>query len=165
MNFDELAELNVSSCLNTTSQFENISDYLLRPSRPQILDKNFDLLNLNALMFNSLADSNYVTFENMLGIDLNFYGYKSYKPTPFDDTIRYTIVDSTFDFYLNNEITSECNHTAFANMRNSVFGPILSLHILEFVKFGGAISPLAFNGKVTIHLTLLTIRRHRSALS
>jgi hypothetical protein len=148
MDFNELAELNVSYCLNTTLQFKNISDYQLMPDRPVALDKSFDILAINALMFNSLAESNYVTLQNMLGIDLNFYGYTSYMHTYFDYTIHYTIVDSTFDFYLNNKIISECNHTAFANMGNSVFGPIVNLNLLEFVKFGGRISPLAFNNSV-----------------
>jgi hypothetical protein len=30
-------------------------------------------------------------------------------------------------------------------MENSVFGPILHLGILDYVKFGGKMSPLAFN--------------------
>jgi hypothetical protein len=104
MNFDNLTELNASRCVKEKSKFKRISDYQLVSNRPLVLDKSFDLYALNDFLFDPSADSFHVTFQNMLGIDLNFYGYKLHEQTKADQSTKYTVIDSTFDFYLNNEI-------------------------------------------------------------
>jgi hypothetical protein len=154
MNFDELAELNTSRCLNERFKFKNIFDYHLVPNRPFVLDKSLNIYALNDILFGPPAVEYYATFQNILGIDLNFYGYTSHNTTSFDFITTYTIVDSTFDFYLNNEKISECDHAAFVSLKYSVFGPLVNLNIGNNVKFGGKVSPLAFNNSFLSSLSV-----------
>ncbi len=83
-----------------------------------------------------------VSFKNMLSIDLNLF-----NPPPSDVTVypvEYVFVDSTFNFYHNDQLISHCNTSILNWIEHSVFGVMVDLALVDFVRFERKICPYVF---------------------
>jgi hypothetical protein len=150
-NFKTFSQLNASACFKDRNAsfwstfYNQVIIYHLIPNKPVALDKSFDLMSFNELIFNQTSQfqNKYVTFKNTLCLDLDFFTGKQFWS--WQPQIEYRFDESTFNFCKNRAVIAECDHAAYTNsLNNSAFGYMVTFTLMKNAVLDRKWSPWAF---------------------